>query len=72
VTYFGVFNFGTSYLVAKIGQNKTMTEISRFTVSHVYSLKVSGKTSEKQSKRGYEEKRDRKLLEIWEKDQTWH
>jgi hypothetical protein len=26
VTYFGVFNFGTSYLGAKIGQNKTMTE----------------------------------------------
>jgi hypothetical protein len=23
VTYFGVFNFGTSYLGAKIGQNKT-------------------------------------------------
>jgi hypothetical protein len=33
VTYFGVFNFGTSYLQAKIGQNKTMTKISRFTVS---------------------------------------
>jgi hypothetical protein len=32
VTYFGVFNFGTSYLGAKIGQNKTMTKISRFTV----------------------------------------
>ena len=32
VTYFGVFNFGTSYLEAKIGQNKTMTKISRFTV----------------------------------------
>jgi hypothetical protein len=31
VTYFGVFNFGTSYLGAKIGQNKTMTKISRFT-----------------------------------------
>jgi hypothetical protein len=30
VTYFGVFNFGTSYLGAKIGQNKTMTNISRF------------------------------------------
>jgi hypothetical protein len=28
VTYFGVFNFGTSYLGAKIGQNKTMTKIS--------------------------------------------
>jgi hypothetical protein len=28
VTYFGVFNFGTSYLRAKIGQNKTMTKIS--------------------------------------------
>ena len=32
VTYFGVFNIGTSYLGAKIGQNKTMTKISRFTV----------------------------------------
>jgi hypothetical protein len=32
VTYFGVFNFGISYLGAKIGQNKTMTKISRFTV----------------------------------------
>jgi hypothetical protein len=32
VTYFGVFNFGTSYLGAKIGQTKTMTKISRFTV----------------------------------------
>jgi hypothetical protein len=32
VIYFGVFNFGTSYLGAKIGQNKTMTKISRFTV----------------------------------------
>jgi hypothetical protein len=32
VTYFGVFNFGTSNLGAKIGQNKTMTKISRFTV----------------------------------------
>ena len=31
VTYFGVFNFGTSHLGAKIGQNKTMTKISRFT-----------------------------------------
>jgi hypothetical protein len=29
VTYFGVFNFGTSYLGAKIGRNKTMTKISR-------------------------------------------
>jgi hypothetical protein len=27
VKYFGVFNFGTSYLGAKIGQNKTMTKI---------------------------------------------
>jgi hypothetical protein len=35
VTYFGVFNFGTSYLDAKIGQNKIMTKISRFTVVHV-------------------------------------
>jgi NADH/NAD ratio-sensing transcriptional regulator Rex len=37
VTYFGVFNFGTSYLEAKIGQIKTMTKISRFTiyVSHM-------------------------------------
>jgi hypothetical protein len=34
VTYFGMFNFGTSYLGAKIGQNKTMTKISRFTVSN--------------------------------------
>jgi hypothetical protein len=33
LTYFGVFNFGTSYLGAKIGQNKTMTKLSRFTVS---------------------------------------
>jgi hypothetical protein len=32
VTYFGVLNFGTSYLGAKIDQNKTMTKISRFTV----------------------------------------
>jgi hypothetical protein len=32
VTYFGVFNLGTSHLGAKIGQNKTMTNISRFTV----------------------------------------
>jgi hypothetical protein len=32
VTYFGVLNFGTLYLGAKIGQNKTMTKISRFTV----------------------------------------
>ena len=31
VKYFDVFNFGTSYLGAKIGQNKTMTKISRFT-----------------------------------------
>jgi hypothetical protein len=30
--YFGVFNIGTSYLGAKIGQNNTMTKISRFTV----------------------------------------
>ena len=36
VTYFGVFNFGTSYLGAKIGQNKTMAKISRFTVSEIY------------------------------------
>ena len=34
VTYFGVFNFGTSYLGAKIGQNKIMTKISRFTVTY--------------------------------------
>jgi len=34
VTYFGGFNFGTSYLGAKIGQNKTMTKISRFTVTN--------------------------------------
>ena len=34
MTYFGVFNFGTSYLGAKIGQNKTMTKISRFTVTN--------------------------------------
>jgi hypothetical protein len=27
VTYFCVFNFGTSYLGAKIGQNKTITKI---------------------------------------------
>jgi hypothetical protein len=27
VTYFGVLNFGTSYLGAKIGQYKTMTKI---------------------------------------------
>jgi hypothetical protein len=32
MTYLGVFNFGTSYLGAKIGQNKTMTKIYRFTV----------------------------------------
>jgi hypothetical protein len=32
----GVFNFGTSYLGAKIGQNKTMTKISRFTVYKRY------------------------------------
>ena len=31
VTYFGVIKFGTSYLGAKIDQNKTMTKISRFT-----------------------------------------
>ena len=34
VAYFGVFNFGPSYLGAKIGQNKTMTNISRFTVCY--------------------------------------
>jgi hypothetical protein len=38
VTYFGVFNFGTSYLGAKIGQNKTMTNISRFTVVYFKAL----------------------------------
>jgi hypothetical protein len=39
VTYFGVFNFSTSYLGAKIGQNKTMTKISRFTVyRHLFKL----------------------------------
>jgi hypothetical protein len=43
MTYFGVFNFGTSYLGAKIGQNKTMTKISRFTVyvSHLTSAVLS-------------------------------
>jgi hypothetical protein len=30
-----VFNFGTSYLGAKIGQNKTITKISRFTVLYI-------------------------------------
>ena len=48
VTYFGVFNFDTSYLGAKIGQNKTMTKISRFTVMLVISvndfLKLTGQS----------------------------
>ena len=39
VTYFGVLNFGTSYLVAKIGQYKTMTKICRFTV-HEHKLEI--------------------------------
>jgi hypothetical protein len=36
VTNFCVFNFGTSYLGAKIGQHKTMTNISRFTGMFLY------------------------------------
>jgi hypothetical protein len=40
VTYFGVLKFGTSYLCVKIGQNKTMINISRFTenVDHGFIL----------------------------------
>jgi hypothetical protein len=57
VTYFGVFNFGTSYLGAKIGQNKTMTKISRFTLliidkdEHISALMERLKTVSK----GYEQ-----------------
>jgi hypothetical protein len=39
VTYFGVLNFGTSYLGAKIGQYKTMTKICQFTV-HEHKLEI--------------------------------
>jgi hypothetical protein len=40
VTYFGVFNFGTSYIGAKIGQNKTMTKISRLITIYWYLIHV--------------------------------
>jgi hypothetical protein len=39
VTYFGVLNFGASYLGTKIGQCKTMTKICRFTV-HEHILEI--------------------------------
>ena len=39
VTYFGVLNFGASYLGAKIGECRTMTKICRFTV-HEHILEI--------------------------------
>ena len=53
MTYFGVFNFGTSYLGATIGQNKTMTKISRFTVPSDWKHAPAYKKGEKYNAANY-------------------